>query len=866
MSARVQRGWTPREKPHERSLQLATATPTIYSLYRVKQMQRRFGGCDPMTVNNGSGPTGTEVLVQSRLTESQREAVEHFEGPLLVLAGPGSGKTRVITHRIARLIERGVSPRRMLALTFTNKAAGEMAHRVESLMPGSRVWVSTFHRFCARLLREYPALVGLQSNFTIFDTDDQRSLIKRLLADLNLDSTQYAPAKINAAISKLKNELITPESVDAARREQVAMDFKTVVTARVYPEYQKRLRESNAVDFDDLLLHVVWLLQHNPELRSELDQQYQFILVDEYQDTNKAQYEIVRALAHDVPNLCVTGDPDQSIYGWRGARIDNILRFESDYPDAVVIRLEENFRSTKSILRVADSLIEHNVHRKKKRLLTRNDAGDPVKLHRFWSGRDEAEEIAAQIRRDVDAGIWNWDDIAIFYRVNWLSREIEMALSRHQVPYQVAAGFAFYERAEVKDMLAYLRVIENPADREATLRIINNPPRGIGKTTLEKLSQFAAKHELTLLEAAGHAAEIAELSAAPRKALLAFAELIKGLRNQATGPVAELLRAILAETGYGDDWRESDDEVEQQRLGNVLELVLAAKQFDEQAGSDASLQGFLETTALVSDADSLDESATKVTLMTLHAAKGLEFPVVYIVGFEQNLIPHERAMYEQDDLHRMQMALEEERRLLFVGVTRAMKQLHLTTTVERYSFGRPLRTVPSQFESEFEFDEIDHTTTTGPSGVWSTRQSASRTREEFDLDEDSQEATDGDWTDFDFGANATDDAFLDETSPKDAPRRRVSSAERDDELAATDVPSSLKARLTTGAELLRSRNAAELVFRVGDQVRHPRYGLGEVIAVSQVMHRDTLVVRFQQADRVETFVAAKCPLTPVGLR
>ena len=364
--------------------------------------------------------------MSSRLTETQREAVEHFEGPLLVLAGPGSGKTRVITHRIARLIERGVSPRRMLALTFTNKAAEEMGHRVESLVPGSRVWVSTFHRFCARLLREYSELVGLHNNFTIFDTDDQRGVIKRSLSDLDLDSTQYAPAKINAAISKLKNELITPDVVEAARREETAMDFKTVVMSRVYPEYQKRLRESNAVDFDDLLMHVVTLLQGNPELRAELDHQYQFVLVDEYQDTNKAQYEIIRALAHDVPNLCVTGDPDQSIYGWRGARIDNILRFESDYPDAQVVRLEENFRSTKSILRVADSLIEHNVHRKAKQLKTDNEAGDDVKLHRFWSGKDEAEEIASQIRRDVEAGIWEWSDIAIFYRVNWLSREIEL--------------------------------------------------------------------------------------------------------------------------------------------------------------------------------------------------------------------------------------------------------------------------------------------------------------------------------------------------------------------------------------------------------------------------------------------------------
>lgn len=801
-------------------------------------------------------------MVQSRLTESQREAVEHFRGPLLVLAGPGSGKTRVITHRIARLIERGISPRRMLALTFTNKAAEEMAHRVDLLVPGSRVWVSTFHRFCARLLREYAELVGLHSNFTIFDTDDQRALIKRSLSDLDLDSTQYAPAKINAAISRMKNELITPDVVEAARREQVTMDFQTIVTARIYPEYQRRLRESNAVDFDDLLLHVVSLLQTNPELRSELDHQYEFILVDEYQDTNKAQYEIIRALAHDVPNLCVTGDPDQSIYGWRGARIDNILRFESDYPDAQVVRLEDNFRSTQSILRVADSLIEHNVHRKAKRLKTDNESGDEVKLHRFWTGKDEAEEIASQIRRDIEAGVWEWSDIAIFYRVNWLSREIELALGRNRVPYQVAAGLAFYERAEVKDMLAYLRTIENPADRAATLRIINNPPRGIGKSSLEKLIRFADRHELTLVEAAEHAREIPELTTGPTKALLAFAELMRGLRDKATGSVAELLRTVLSETSYGDDWRESDDEHEQQRLGNVIELITSAQQFDEHAGEGRSLQAFLETTSLVSDTDFVDESSGKVTLMTLHAAKGLEFPVVYIVGFEQNLIPHERAMFEQEDLRRMQMAIEEERRLLFVGMTRAMKQLHLTSTVERHSFGRPLRTVRSQFETEIRCEDVDHT------ALRQTFGSAVFGRSVTSDEEHNQESSHEDWLDFDFGATAppqsrSEDADLAEEQSSGSSLHRKADTTR----ASDSV--TLKSKLTTGAALLRSQvetTDAPTSFAVGDAVRHPRYGLGKVIELGRMMKRQTLVVQFDQDNRTETFVAEKCPLTQVGLR
>ncbi len=803
--------------------------------------------------------------MQSRLTEPQRAAVEHFEGPLLVLAGPGSGKTRVITHRIARLIERGVSPRHILGLTFTNKAAEEMAHRVESLVPGSRVWVSTFHRFCARLLREYAEQVGLQSNFSIFDTDDQRGVIKRILGTLNLDSAQYAPARIGAAISRMKNDLVTLDQVEQARRE-ATLDFQTVVVAKVLPEYQKQLRESNAVDFDDLLLHVVSLLRENPELRRQLDHQYSFILVDEYQDTNRAQYELIRGLSHDIPNLCATGDPDQSIYGWRGARIDNILRFESDYPDTEVVRLEDNFRSTKAILRVADSLIEHNIHRKAKRLHTQNEAGDAVRLHRFWNGQHEAEEMAKQIRSEVDAGIWDWSDIAIVYRVNWLSREIEMAFSRHRIPYQVAAGLAFYDRAEVKDMLCYLRAIENPADRSAMLRVINNPTRGIGKSTLEKLTRFAQKHELTLLEAAGHASEIPDLSAAPTKALLAFAELMHGLRDKAHGPVAELLRTVLAQTGYGDEWRSSDDEQEQQRLGNVTELILSAQQFDEQTGQDGSLQAFLETTALVSDSDAIDSDAGSVTLMTLHAAKGLEFPVVIILGFEQNLIPHERALNDQDDYRRALFALEEERRLLFVGLTRAMKQLHLTQCVERYSFGRPLHTLPSQFQNEIEFEAIDHTAKSPHSAAFGAPAKPQ-------YDEDSQEVPD-DFLDFDFGASAPDSTET--RHPKLEIRSSHMECDDGDLLIATSesVPPSratlhvLQSKLTSGAALLRTRSAAAdlaILFAVGNSVRHPRYGRGKVVEVSRMTKRQTVTVEFQQDTRRETFVADKCPLSLIGL-
>ena len=403
------------------------------------------------------------------LTPSQRAAVEHYHGPLLVLAGPGSGKTRVITRRIARLIERGVRPWEILAITFTNKAAREMGDRVQRLLPGKRIWVSTFHRLCARLLREHGRAVGLQPNFSIYDTGDQQHLIKQVLHDLNFDATHFPANKIGARISQAKNELLTPERYVARYGEGIGTHLEAVVS-KIYPAYQKRLLEANAVDFDDLLVHVALLLAEQDELRAELDQRYRFILVDEYQDTNQAQYQIVAALSQIEPNLCATGDPDQSIYGWRGARIENILRFEQDFPDVALIRLEENFRSTPEILKTADGLIAHNVHRKAKRLKTDNSSGEPVELRLFRDGQHEANGIANEIAALVEAGERPWKDFAIFYRVNALSRSLETALARQKIPYQIAGGVAFYERAEIKDLLGYLRLIENPQDRVAFLR------------------------------------------------------------------------------------------------------------------------------------------------------------------------------------------------------------------------------------------------------------------------------------------------------------------------------------------------------------------------------------------------------------
>ncbi len=751
------------------------------------------------------------MVGQDDLTPSQRAAVEHFEGPLLVLAGPGSGKTRVITRRIARLVERGIRPREILAITFTNKAAREMAERVERLLPGQRVWVSTFHKFCARLLREHGRVVGLEPNFTIFDTGDQQQLLKQVLHDCDIDATHFPPAKIGWRISQLKNELVTPAAYAAGFEERVG-NHQQAVVARVFPAYQARLLAANAVDFDDLLIHVATLLQEHEELREELDHRFRFILVDEYQDTNRAQYQIIAALSQREPNLCATGDPDQSIYGWRGAQIENILRFEREFPTTSVIRLEDNFRSTPEILRVADALIAHNRRRKAKTLRTGNPAGPPVELRLYLDGRQEADRIAVEIEELVREGTRKWSDFAIFYRVNALSRTLETALGRHRVPYQVAGGVAFYERSEVKDLIGYLRVIENPRDRIAFLRTVNTPVRGIGKTSLDKFVRWADERGLPLLDAA-RGAPRAGLPKRATGALVQYATLIEELSRRSHGPVAELLAEILARTGYARvDESTLANEQELQRRANVDELVSAARQYDEQAGVGGSLGGFLESASLAQDVDALNTDLGAVTLMTLHAAKGLEFPCVYLIGVEQNLLPHERSLRTNDPAE-----LEEERRLLFVGITRAEGALILTHTLRREMHGRELSTIRSDFLGEMPLEERDCT----------------------------DDRADG----FAFGEVAA-------VQPVLAPK--ISRLE-----ALRGSP-----YLTTGAALAAgSHERVELPcgFVEGMLVRHPRYGLGRVVEVSSALSRHrTVTVAFEADGRTESFVAAKSPLQPVG--
>ncbi|MBN1590827.1 MAG: UvrD-helicase domain-containing protein, partial [Pirellulales bacterium] len=438
------------------------------------------------------------------LTPAQRDAVQHIDGPLLILAGPGSGKTRVVTHRIAYLLAQGVSPHEILALTFTNKAAAEMQARLSQLVPGKPVWVSTFHRFCARLLRQYAQLLGIGENYTIYDTDDSRRTLRRILTEQRIDKSTVSPDSIASAISWAKNHLIAPEAYRG--REG---NLTGAIVQQVYPLYQALLVKCNAVDFDDLLLHAVTLLRENPEIRRHLDQRYRYILVDEYQDTNLAQYAVVRALSIDYPNLAVTGDPDQAIYGWRGANLRNILDFDEDFPKVRVVRLERNYRSTKRILEVAAKLISHNLRRKSKDLYTENDDGPPVRLVRYASHKEEASDIVAQIADQLHSGRRRGSDFAIFYRVNALSVAFEQALRARGIPFQMVHGLEFFRRKEIKDTVAYLQLVANPADDMALLRVINAPPRGIGKTTLGRLAEHARRRGLTLLEAArgSHAVE-----------------------------------------------------------------------------------------------------------------------------------------------------------------------------------------------------------------------------------------------------------------------------------------------------------------------------------------------------------------------
>lgn len=636
----------------------------------------------------------TDLLAD--LTEDQREAVTHGEGPMLILAGAGSGKTRVITRRVAYLLQQGIRPGNILAITFTNKAAGEMRNRVEALAPGNRVWVSTFHSLGARLLRQYADRLNMDRNFTIYDMDDRTRVIKEALELAGIDNTKYTPDRIGGAISRAKNQLLTPDHY-----EKTAHDFFSQTVAKVYRHYEKRLRAANALDFDDLLYLPAMALRHNEELRYDLDTRFQYVLIDEYQDTNSAQYEIARRLSINYPNICTVGDPDQSIYKWRGSDIKNILDFERDFPSARVITLTKNYRSTKAILHAASTLIDRNTHRKKKSLVTDNPEGDPVRVLTFDNGLDEAEGVVLRIKEAVKAGESRYRDHAIFVRINALTRTLESAFVKHGVPFQIVKGLAFFDRKENKDVLAYLRLLVNPQDTVAFARVVNTPPRGIGKTSLDRLISFAAQQELSPLAAAGQIGRIPEIKGKAATGLRDFYRMMAELRARIEEPPQDLIRAVLDRSGYRKSLAESGEDEDQERLANIEELVTAAKQFHDE-DPNRTVADFLEQITLASDVDGWDESTDHVSVMTMHAAKGLEFPVVYVMAVEHGILPHERSLTKEEDI-------EEERRLCFVGMTRAKTQLYLTHARLREFRGQILYAVPSMFLEELppQVERID---------------------------------------------------------------------------------------------------------------------------------------------------------------
>lgn len=626
------------------------------------------------------------------LNDRQCEAVKHTEGPLLITAGAGSGKTKVLTCRIAHLLELGVAPYRILAITFTNKAAKEMKERVTNLVgaQADSIWLSTFHSFCAKLLRfEVDGFHGYTRNFTIYDSSDQLVLVKDCLKKLNLDDKQFTPRSVLGTISSAKNVLM-----DAKAFAAKASDFYEQKVADVYALYQEKLRENNAVDFDDLLFLAVRLLQENEEVREKYQSRFQYILVDEYQDTNHAQYALTKILAARWRNICVVGDADQSIYAWRGADIRNIIDFTRDYPDAASIKLEQNYRSTKTILHAANAVIDNNESRPKKTLWTENPTGNKIIHYQAQTEHDEADYIAGVIYNRHEISHEPYGDMAILFRTNAQSRVLEEKLMRYAIPYTMVGGTKFYDRKEIKDVLAYLRLLYNPEDSLSLTRIINVPKRNIGATTMEHVASYAEAQGISLFEALSSTDEIPVTKRA-KASLENFAAMIFDLLNDIEGKdVLSLIEMVIKQTGYGDmlDKEAEHDPQGESRKENVGEFLSVAKDYMD-SNPEGNLQDFLENVALVSDVDDFESSDSKVTLMTLHAAKGLEFPVVFLTGLDEGLFPHSRTLMDPAQV-------EEERRLAYVGITRAERQLYVTNAVTRTMYGRISAYMPSRFLAE----------------------------------------------------------------------------------------------------------------------------------------------------------------------
>jgi DNA helicase-2/ATP-dependent DNA helicase PcrA len=715
------------------------------------------------------------------LNPAQRDAVAHADGPLLVVAGAGSGKTRVLTHRIAHLIaERNVSPFEILAITFTNKAADEMRHRIGALVGpvAQKMWISTFHSACVRILRRDAAQLGYPSSFTIYDQADAVRLAGYVIRDLGLDPKKFPARAIQAHISAAKNEMVSPEQY--AERSRTIFERKI---GEVYTEYQTRLRKAGAMDFDDLLLVTAELFRRHPDVLEHYRRRFQYVLVDEYQDTNPVQNELVLLLTAEHRNVCVVGDSDQSIYRFRGADIRNILEFEEQFPDATVVLLEQNYRSSQKILDAANGVIANNAGRKPKELWTERDGGDPIVRYHADDEVDEAAWIARQMAKLHDGQAYRWSDMAVFYRTNAMSRVLEEHLVRVGVPYKVIGGTRFYDRREVKDALAYLRAVVNPGDEVNVKRVLNVPKRGVGDTSVARLDTWAAQHGLTFYDALKAAPE-AGVSGKAARGIDEFVDLMELARGRADDGPGALLEWLLDRSGYLAEL-EAEHTVEADgRLENLAELV-------GMAGDYERVDEFLEQVSLVADTDELDPDDASVVLMTLHSAKGLEFPVVFLMGLEDGVFPHIRSLGEPDEL-------EEERRLAYVGITRAMERLHLTNAWSRSLFGTTQYNPPSRFLEEIPAELLTHA-----EGSRSTRRATGRTS---------------------YGVGG-----------RDGSRREANREERVQR--ALDRP----ARSPTPSD------AHAAGIRVGDDVRHQSFGDGVVIALEGEGDKTVARVRFPDA-------------------
>ena len=732
----------------------------------------------------------------SGLNPAQQEAVACLEGPLLIMAGAGSGKTRVLTHRIANLLEHGAAPYSILAITFTNKAAAEMRERVENMIgPMAKdIWLSTFHSFCARFLRREIESTGMyKSNFVIYDSGDSQTVVKKVIRELNLDEKQYNPGGIRNAISNAKNQMLGPMAFEAQ-----ASDFYQKKVAEVYKGYQKLLRENNALDFDDLLLVTVSLLSENEEIRSRYQRRFRYILVDEYQDTNGAQYQLTTLLAGGYRNLCVVGDADQSIYGWRGADISNIMDFEQDYPDAKTIMLEQNYRSTKTILAAANAVIEHNTHRKKKNLWTDNVQGDKITTYMASDERDEARFITESISKQHDIYKTSYGDIAILYRTNAQSRVLEDAFMRVGLPYTMVGGLKFYDRLEIKDITAYLRVLYNPMDSVSLMRIINVPKRGLGQSTIEKLMVYGVENNLSLFEVIANEElleQVPGLTARSKNPLKKFAELLFTLMERMDKlAVSDLIQEVMDTTGYLEALKNDKAEKKlenESRIENLQEFVGVAKDFEKEEEEEPNLENFLSKMALLSDIDNSDLEEERVTLMTLHSAKGLEFPVVFMTGMEEGMFPHSRTLMEPEEL-------EEERRTCYVGITRAQRKLYMTYASIRTIFGRTEAHEPSRFLYEFP-EEL---------------------KEELAFRRKREDSFIG------FGGNMRPNMSTARPTPKGQPMSGLEALN-----ALRSANPSLAGSVKMGTKSL-NRPDMSIQWKVGDKASHSKWGTGTVVKVA----------------------------------